>query len=348
MRRYTTLSGCLVAAAGSALAAFGNVSPVAFVGTLLAGFFATWFAAHWERRPPRALTVVTLAVGFANWLVTIALFAAPTNVIPLVIALALLVSQQVAHRLRAAVAGLLVPLIPLGVAAFVAPQRNWTDHLLLGVVLSYGIWLIAALVNRYAWNQTVEIDAARRASAELAIAQERYRFAADLHDIQGHTLHVTQLKLRLAQRVLDTDPEGARAQLAEAQELIAQTLANTRSLAFGQRTVSFAGELSNAEALFNAAGIDCTVLGSRADGPDEELFGLVMREATTNILRHSQARSVTVALTPTRLAITNDGVTEAPGSLSGLARLGDRFQAAGGVLRTISHNGTFVTEAEKR
>ena len=73
-----------------------------------------------------------------------------------------------------------------------------------------------------------------------------------------------------------------------------------------------------------------------------------MREATTNILRHSQARSVTVALTPSRLTITNDGVSGAPGSLSGLARLGDRFQAAGGVLRTVAHDGTFVTEAEKR
>jgi two-component system sensor histidine kinase DesK len=347
MRRYTTLSGCLVAAAGSALAAFGNVSPVAFAGTLLAGLLATWFAAHWERRPPRALTVVTLAVSFTNWLVTLALFAAPSNVIPLVVALALLVSQQVAHRLRAAVVALLVPLVPLGVAALVAPHRNWTDHLLLGVVLSYGIWLVAALVNRYAWNLTVEIDAARRASADLAIAQERYRFAADLHDIQGHTLHVTQLKLRLAQRVLDTDAEGARTQLAEAQELIAETLANTRSLAFGHRTVSLASELSNAEALFSAAGIDCTVVGNRADGPSEELFGLVMREATTNILRHSQARSVTVALTPTRLAITNDGVTAAPGSLSGLARLADRFRATGGVLRTVAQDGTFLTEAEK-
>ena len=346
MRYYTTFSGCFFAGGAAGLAALGNLSPITLVGTLLSGVLATWFAAHWERRPPVALTAATLFLSFANWLATLVLFESPMNAVPLAVTITLLVSQS-RRRLRAACAGLLGILAPVGVAAAVAPSLDWSEHLLMAVV-TYGIWLIGFLLNRYVWNLTVEIDAARRAGAELAIAQERYRFAADLHDIQGHTLHVTQLKLRLARRLLDKDPEGARVQLEEAQELIAETLANTRSLAFGDRTVSFASELANAEALFSAAGIDCSVIPDHADSPDDELFGLVMREATTNILRHSQARSVTVSVTPTRLTVTNDGASGPPGSLSGLARLANRFHAAGGVLRTFWNDGTFVTEAEKR
>jgi len=225
--------------------------------------------------------------------------------------------------------------MPLNVLPYLtAAVAGW-----LGTLLAFGL-------NRYGFNLYLEIDAARRVSAELAVAEERYRFAADLHDIQGHTLHVIRLKTQLADKLLDRDPVSAHAQLQEAQELIAQTLAETRSLAFGDRHIAFASELANAEALLVAAGIDWTVSGSLPRGAHDELFGLVMREATTNILRHAQATTVAVTLEPGRISIVNDGSARTGRTLSGLARLAERFEAVGGTLRTTTLDGTFTTTAE--
>ena len=222
------------------------------------------------------------------------------------------------------------------------------------VAVAYVATVLAALfgsfglfaLNRYGFNLYLEIDDARRVAAELAVVQERYRFAADLHDIQGHTLHVIRLKTQLADKLLDRDPVAAHAQLQEAQELIAQTLAETRSLAFGDRHIAFASELANAEALLVAAGIDWTVSGSLPRGAHDELFGLVMREATTNVLRHAQATTVAVTLEPGRISIVNDGSARTGRTLSGLARLAERFEAVGGTLRTTTADGTFTTTAE--
>jgi two-component system sensor histidine kinase DesK len=208
-------------------------------------------------------------------------------------------------------------------------------------VLAIGLFVL----NNYAWGLYLEIDAARRGAADLAVVQERFRFAADLHDIQGHTLHVIRLKTQLARRLLDTNPVAARVHLLEAETLIGETLANTRSLAFGDREVALAAEVANAQALFVAAGIRCDVDGDPGTAVADELFGLAMRETTTNILRHSQATHVQVTIAPDRLVIENDGSPERHRPPSGLARLGERFEAAGGALLTRSSDGIFTTEA---
>ena len=71
-----------------------------------------------------------------------------------------------------------------------------------------------------------------------------------------------------------------------------------------------------------------------------------MREATTNILRHAQATAVAVTLEPGRISIVNDGSAHTGRTLSGLARLAERFAAVGGALRTTTQDGTFTTTAE--
>ncbi|WP_420810067.1 sensor histidine kinase [Glaciihabitans arcticus] len=154
-----------------------------------------------------------------------------------------------------------------------------------------------------------------------------------------------KLKTQLADRLIDRDPAAAREHLREAQQLIAETVANTRSLAFGERHVALASELANAEQLFTAAGIAYTVQGELPRGAHDELFGLVVREATTNILRHAQATAVSVNLGADSVRVVNDGSPASSRSLSGLARLGERFEAAGGTLRTSSANGSFTTTA---
>lgn len=344
MRRYTTISLVIVIAMFLFVAVLSSVSPAGQAMSAIAGALVIAQTFFWENGPPRWLSIVTLVVTYAIWLWSLSARDIPFSAVFLACAIAQHATYPRRHRTWVVVAGGLVVVAPLVAATLVAGTTDWEPWWITaigGYVGAIGFFLL----NNYAFGLYLEIDAARRTSAELAVAQERYRFAADLHDIQGHTLHVIRLKTRLASKLIGKDPDAAREQLREADELIGETLANTRSLAFGDRYVGLAAELANARELFLAAGIDCTVAGSPAAGIHDELLGLVMRETTTNILRHSQATTVSVTLDADSLTIVNDGSPASTRPLSGLARLGERFAAVGGALTTSESAGRFTTKA---
>lgn len=210
------------------------------------------------------------------------------------------------------------------------------------------------LASIWFWDIVLRLDDSRRTSGELAVAKERLRFAADLHDIQGHHLQVIALKAELAARLLDVDPEAARSQITEAQDLARTALEDTRALVHGYRTVTLAAEAANAAEVLRAAGIACSVEVD-ADGlaPEERtLFGLVIREATTNILRHSEAASVKLRLARiggrSVLTVRNDGAhgdAEARPGGSGIDGLRRRFEAVGGGVRAERKGSDFVLTA---
>ena len=345
MRRYTTISIMGVVVLYSLMVLLQAQQPVTIVALVLSSIAVTLYSAFWERPAPAWASLSVIGLAFATWSLSIAFAEGFASVVLLAVALATYTCSRPARRwLPLVVVTVALCMAPVVVRAVVSPQSVDPEWFTLVGVAVVGAFAVFSL-NRYGFNLYLEIDAAKGAAAELAVVQERYRFAADLHDIQGHTLHVIRLKTQLADRLIDTDPAAAHEQLREAQELIVQTLADTKSLAFGDRQVAFASELANAEALLTAAGIRWTLEGSLPNGPHDELFGLVMREATTNILRHAQATTVHVTLSPGHLEIINDGSPSAPRVLSGLARLNERFEAAGGSLTTKSADGRFSTIA---
>ncbi|WP_197060611.1 sensor histidine kinase [Arthrobacter sp. L77] len=227
-----------------------------------------------------------------------------------------------------------------------------------GAVASLAVWALMTpmlfVASIWWWEIVLRLDDSRRTSGELAVAKERLRFAADLHDIQGHHLQVIALKTELAGRLLDADPEAARVQIAEAQQLARTALEDTRALVHGYRTVSLAAEAANAAEVLRAAGIECSVDVDAEALPAEEraLFGLVIREATTNILRHSEATAVTLRLARagdgSALTVTNDGVCGGidarPGG-SGIDGLRRRFEAVGGRIEARRDDGHFLLTA---
>src|SRR5690606_35384605 len=128
--------------------------------------------------------------------------------------------------------------------------------------------------------------------------RERLRFAADLHDIQGHHLQVIALKSELAERLLDTNPDAAREHIHETRTIARQALEETRSLVYGYRDVALADELENAREVLAAAGARCELdIGVLPDDAEaRRTLALVVREATTNILRHSAATKAWIRL----------------------------------------------------
>lgn len=215
----------------------------------------------------------------------------------------------------------------------------------LGVVFYAVLLPVMLLTSLWWWGVVVQLDQHRRMAAELAVARERLRFASDLHDIQGHHLQVISLKAELAERLLEIDPDAAREHLHETRLIAKEALEETRSLVAGYRAIALDDELENAREVLAAAGANCEL--NLAELPTESAtrtaFASVVREATTNILRHSNAASVRIALVCVAgeyaLSISNDGLAENVADVragSGIEGLRDRLAAVGGRIETTT------------
>ncbi len=272
--------------------------------------------------------------------------------------------------LGVALAGWLGPswaglLIYVSAASAIALPQRWVWPAVLGcagacaaVVAADGqlgqlfILPVMCLLTGFALSGTrvlvsvnAELSEAREELARNAVAEERLRFARDLHDLLGHSLSLIALKSELAGRLVDRDPARARSELADVEATARRALAEVRDAVSGYRQVSFAGALAEARPALSAAGITLTAPrdSPQLPGAVDAVLGWVVREATTNVLRHSGARSVTVALGTdgdgAALTITDDGRGAAGPVGAGLSGLAERVAALGGRLETGPGDG---------
>jgi two-component system sensor histidine kinase DesK len=177
--------------------------------------------------------------------------------------------------------------------------------------------------------------------AHLAVAEERLRFARDLHDLLGHSLSVIVLKSELASRLLKLAPERAVSEVADVERTARDALRQVRSAVLGYRRPELGSELSNARELLLAAGIAPSIEFDAGPLPEalDGLLAWVVREGVTNVIRHSRARHCSIRIEQSRerasveirddgrgadAAVTRDG--------SGLVGLTERLAAHGGTL----------------
>jgi two-component system sensor histidine kinase DesK len=207
---------------------------------------------------------------------------------------------------------------------------GWHDDgyglaVLLGSLATWGI--------RLAGERQVRLSSAQQEIADLAVQNERARIASDLHDILGHSLTVVTVKAELAQRLLDVDLERARKELSDLEALARDALADVRSTAMGVRGISLPGEIAAARAALAAANVEADLPGAADEVPsrNRELFAWTIREAVTNIVRHSKARHAQVKLGMASVEILDDGVgcVAAGGDGQGLPGLRRRAEALG-------------------
>ncbi|NLG45267.1 sensor histidine kinase [Gordonia sp. (in: high G+C Gram-positive bacteria)] len=182
-------------------------------------------------------------------------------------------------------------------------------------------------------------------NARLAVVAERERVARDVHDILGHSLTVITVKSELAGRLVDLDPERAKSEIAELNALARDALSEVRTTVGALRTPELPSVVAAATSALTAAGIDAR-LPDPADGagPDATLFAWVLREAVTNVVRHSGATRCEVTLTPEAIAVVDDGCGSPLLTFgNGLRGLAERVEAAGGRLTVDSGpDGTTV------
>ena len=223
--------------------------------------------------------------------------------------------RAVPIALALAVASLLVPLaIP---AWHQSLSSTW------GTVTPVAIPVVAlaSLGVRQVFESNRELAEARVELARLAAENERFRIARDLHDLLGHSLTTITVKAGLARQLGEADPARSQQEIAEVEELARRSLADVRAAVANYRDVTLAGELATGRELLRAAGIDADLPRAvdAVDPSNQELFGWVVREGLTNVVRHAHASSCSVRLSSGCVEIVDDGVgaNGGPGSETG-------------------------------
>jgi two-component system, NarL family, sensor histidine kinase DesK len=253
---------------------------------------------------------------------------------------------------------LYVTVAPHGVAAAV---RDPLYVLYLAGVISatglmvYGLSWLAGLAR--------ELEGLRGELARTAATRERLRVARDVHDLLGMGLSAVALKTDLIGRLIGRDDSRAAAEIDEMARVCAAARADIRMVTGGAQRLTLDGELTAARQILASAGVevDATISDGRLPPAADEVLAPVLREAVTNILRHSAATACTIHATATggvlRLAVSNDGVTGQAGQAGGgggpggrtgkgLANLTARVAAAGGRLATRQAGGRFELTAQ--
>jgi two-component system sensor histidine kinase DesK len=191
-----------------------------------------------------------------------------------------------------------------------------------------------------------ELREARETVAHLAATEERLRLARDLHDLLGHSLSLITLKSELAGRMLPDRPQDAAQQVADIEKVSRQALVDVREAVSGYRRPTLAAELASARSALDSAGIAVRIHqperlpGLTRDG--EGALAWALREAVTNVVRHSGALGCVIALSATpdggaaTLTVSDDGRGPADGHApgNGLTGLTERLILAGGTLHT--------------
>ena len=177
---------------------------------------------------------------------------------------------------------------------------------------------------------------------------ERERIARDLHDLLGHTLTMVALKSDLAGRLIDSDPQRAKAEIMDIQQSSRNALKDVRAIVSGMLTTTVADELENAKAALAAAGVVLSITGSIPSHTveNETVTALSIREAVTNIIRHSDADSATIHFTSNEVEhfvhIEDNGRGNVLEEGFGLAGLRSRVEKLGGQAVIDTVNGVRI------
>ena len=274
----------------------------------------------------------------------------------------------------------LLPWYPSGISYFVfgcvmlhTGQRGSVARYLLHVLVLNAVLAAEGWAIGYPWQALVfvlpltmiigvivtvesmghETDLALQLSHDevrkLAATAERERIGRDLHDLLGHTLSLITLKLELSRKLIDRDVPAARQEIAEAEKVARHALAEVRAAVTGFRAADLAGELAAARLLLESSHVALEYDAPPPLSADlEQPLSLVLREAATNIARHSRATQAQVRFAreggQLRVRITDDGRGCNGAEGNGLAGMRERMHSLGGSLALASSRAGTVIE----
>ncbi len=233
---------------------------------------------------------------------------------------------------------LIHPTEPVHPAAALGPSHS----VLLSIVLA-GLGMTAV---RQLIAVNADLHFTRAELADLAVASERERLARELHDLLGRTLSLIAVKAELASRLSAKADPSAAAELADVQQLARQAVRDVRETVTGAHTPTVHAELDAARAALHTAGIAVSVDigGTSIEPAHETTIAWALREAVTNVVKHSGARTCRISLDAgdgcSALEVRDDGSGPGGGGTgTGLGGLADRIHALGGTIEVGPGDG---------
>lgn len=192
---------------------------------------------------------------------------------------------------------------------------------------------------------SIEMGATQQERAEqLRLAQQREDLASTVHDVLGHSLTTITVKVQLAQRLLATDVDAAKTELADIESLARRSLSEVRATVTDLQHPDLAEQLDQAANALTAAELSFHRPEAlpRLTLVQQQIFAWVIREAVTNVIRHANASTCTISIRANgeqmRLRVDDDGTGISdtdPKNHHGLAGLYRRVVSAGGSLEII-------------
>ncbi|HWM92728.1 MAG TPA: sensor histidine kinase [Thermoanaerobaculia bacterium] len=185
----------------------------------------------------------------------------------------------------------------------------------------------------------------------LAKAAERERIARDLHDVLGHTLSVITLKSELAGKLVDRDPDRACREIREVERISREALREVRTAIAGYRSEGLQAELARAGLALESSGVKLEYFAQPVEpGPAREtVLALALKEAVTNVIRHSGARTCWISLKEengeVRLEVRDDGRGGTAPFGIGLSSMRERVEGLGGRMERQGDDGTTLIVA---
>ncbi|MDY1548067.1 sensor histidine kinase [Luteibacter sahnii] len=302
--------------------------------------YAQAFLGSMKRLPFHALAIV--ATGFALW---------PVNGVALglvAIGLALLAFAARPGLWLGATAAAAILTLAWSVA-FGIPAWHAAVVALTGLAGGMSNFLYVRSARRDLELRLSQVEVRR-----LATLAERERIGRDLHDLLGHTLSLITLKSELARRLATADPARAQREMEEVERVARHTLGEVRSAVTGLRAGDLASELVAARVMLEASGIALdTSMPDALRLPEsvQASLALVLREAITNIHRHSQASAARVDIIRTgkefSMRISDNGRGGLAAHGNGVSGMRERVRQVGGSLAIDSpaKQGTTLTIA---
>ncbi|MFD5177215.1 sensor histidine kinase [Nocardia sp. NPDC058379] len=216
------------------------------------------------------------------------------------------------------------------------------------VFLGTGFFAVAVtLLTVWGLGIIDELDRAKLVEAELQVAEERLRFARDLHDVVGRGFSAIAVKSELAVALSRSGQHAdAESEMEAVRMLAVESMGAMRALVRGYRDIDLRGEVAGARSLLSAVGCELVVEGDAAAVPPRfhEVAAWVVREGTTNIVEHSAATTATLALGGAGMSLRNDRPHAAIGARSGLRGLDERLTAVGATLDVTAIAEEFTLE----
>jgi two-component system, NarL family, sensor histidine kinase DesK len=233
--------------------------------------------------------------------------------------------------------------------------------------IMYGITCVVGIA---AAASNAMLVANRRKNAMLRLSREevhrlgrvaeRERIGRDLHDLLGHTLSLIAIKSELAVKLMDRDRAAAAREVSEVTNIAREALKQVRTAVTGIRAAALENEVASAKTLLDTAGVALTFgrEGGMLPPEIETALAMIVREAVTNIQRHSAAHNATIDVTTEAVAaepggragektvllrVSDDGCGGVTTNGNGLSGIRERVRSLAGTLEIESPRGEGTT-----